>query len=82
MGDYKYDGGPAFPASASQSGMYLRDYFAAKAIPIAAEKLKMGLKEYELTQLFGDRAGITGQEIIAALSYEIADAMIARRRGR
>lgn len=78
----KDDGGAAFPVSAAITGwqgMSLRDYFAAKFIPLAAEKLKEGLKEYELEQLFGGRSGIKGQEIIAALAYELADAMIAHR---
>lgn len=60
--------------------MSLRDYFAAKCIPAALEKAKAGnIKEYELKQLFGDRTGIKAQEIIAALAYELADAMIAHR---
>lgn len=79
------DGGVAFPVSIpgcgdnGWQGMSLRDYFAAKCIPTAFEKFKDGMKEYELIQLCGDRGGIKSQEIIAAIAYELADAMIARR---
>lgn len=81
----KDDGGVAFPVSIpgcgdnGWQGMSLRDYFATAFIPAAVEKHRLGLKEYELRQLFGGRGGITGQEIIAAIAYELADAMIAHR---
>lgn len=58
----------------------LRDYFAAKCIPAAVEKAVSGsLQDWEIRQLCGDRGGIKGQDIIAAIAYEMADAMLARR---
>lgn len=58
----------------------LRDYFAAKCIPAAVEKAVKGLADWEIRQLCGDRGGVKGQEIIAAIAYEMADAMIERRK--
>lgn len=80
------DGGVAFPVSIpgcgdnGWQGMSLRDYFAAQCITISAEKVKLGLKEYEIAQLCGNRGGVTGQELIAALAYQVADAMIVQRK--
>lgn len=60
------DGGPAFPAHENwriDSGMTLRDYFAAKA---------MGMK-------FGNAGSHIGLEEMAAKCYAMADAMLAAR---
>jgi len=88
MSDEK-TGGSVFPTSPIYNGddevvkagpgMTLRDYFAAQAIPFAAERAAKGVPDYELRQHFGGRGGITNVEIIAALSYSLADAMLAER---
>lgn len=87
----KDTGGLAFPKQArfhakdgtlaepAQTGMTLRDYFAAQAL--ANSVICTGRAEdYELTAWFGRHAaGITRAEIVAAQAHEHADAMIARR---
>ena len=73
----KDNGGPAFPFGQTDSesgqlvngwgaeGMTLRDYFAAKAIAgICAHR---------------DSWGLTSPHALAALAYNIADAMLAER---
>ena len=63
----KNDGEPAFPHSrlgSDHDGMQLRDYFAAKAMPVLLEKSD----EWPMT--FGD---------VANQAYSIADAMLAAR---
>lgn len=63
------DGGPAFPIVETENrhsvypGMSLRDYFAARAIG--------GLR--------GDHLFHSTPEKLAALCYDIADAMLAER---
>jgi hypothetical protein len=80
-------GGPAFPISIpgcgdnGQGGMSLRDYFAVHSLPVAASYAER-IKEYELTKFFGERSGIRREEVVAALAYEIADAMMQRREAR
>lgn len=73
-------GGAAFPTNTTNesntgacyadSGMTLRDYFAAKALPMAAKHMvapsaKLNIGEYA--------------DLLAKLSYVMADAMIAER---
>lgn len=73
------DGGPAFPRAAfglpddgekfgngAQSGMTLRDYFAAKAMQAALASTD-------------DKAGWPHQEVRAAAFYAWADAMLKAR---
>ena len=68
----KDNGGPAFPQGkgagdmwVTDGGMTLRDYFAAKAIAgICAHR---------------DSWGLTSPHALAALAYNIADAMLAER---
>lgn len=86
------DGGPAFPEVFSTfeternslvdvysaGGMSLRDYFAAKALPLAHADYP-NLREYDLKAMFGDRGGLQSHEIIAALAYRMADAMLKKR---
>jgi hypothetical protein len=64
------DGGPAFPsqlAPGASSGMTMRDYFAAKALPaIYAHAMVIGCES---------------QETIAEEAYEIADGMLKARAG-
>ena len=72
----KPDGGPAFPshvATTKHDGMTLRDYFAAAALT--------GIQQWDaLLNPKSPRFGKPGAgEDMAALAYEIADAMIAKR---
>lgn len=68
-------GGPAFPFSGEPgvepgcSGMTLRDYFAAKAMPMIAAEI------YSWKQQIEEPI----QEITAKMAYEMADAMIKAR---
>jgi hypothetical protein len=69
----KETGGPAFPDGstnpwgiAEKGGMTLRDYFAAKAMQGVVEGMAARAGELIYTEC-------------AALSYEIADAMLAAR---
>lgn len=63
-----------------QHGMSLRDWFAGQAV---ASNLGVQASDYELTAWFGKhRSGITNAEIMAARAYDIADAMLARRKHR
>lgn len=56
-----------------------RDWLAGCAL--SGNIVRTSLQDYELTALFGKhRTGITREEIIAADAYQIADAMLARRR--
>jgi hypothetical protein len=64
----KDNGGPAFPSESGRRyfhGMTLRDYFAAKAMP--ALLLEM------------HQTGMAPIKGIAAVAYEMADAMLAER---
>ena len=78
------NGGPAFPISIpgcgdnGAGGMTLRDWFAGQAV---ASDLDLRASDYELTEWFGKhRSGIKHAEIIAARAYDIADAMLQRRK--
>lgn len=87
------DGGPAFPIAGEQwdqdgmeyrpiiePGMSLRDWFAGQALPCIDPA---NVKDYELRRLFGEmKNNVTGPEIAAAMAYEVADAMLARRSRR
>ncbi|MCX2697855.1 hypothetical protein [Ochrobactrum chromiisoli] len=79
-------GGPAFPFEGGDNngiepsvGMTLRDYFAAKSM--SSGLIRETYSEWQLKAWFGDRIGITREEIIARAAYEVADAMIAAREG-
>jgi hypothetical protein len=67
------DGGPAFPVQDASTwqghGMTLRDYFAAKSIPMAA-----ALEDSHPT--YGEFPGYCG---IAERAYLMADALLAAR---
>jgi hypothetical protein len=71
-------GGPAFPRSGdfnAQTGMTLRDYFAAKAMQImwdAYDKGYCGLNNNDAPNV----------EIIAKGAYQMAKAMIAAREAK
>lgn len=62
-------------------GIPLRDYFAGQYMATAIGKAS-GVAEYEIRNMFGDRPGITYEQIGAALAYRYADAMIAARQRR
>lgn len=59
----------------------LRDYFAGRALPAVLTTLAANpAPEWVLRELFGrDASGIRNEQIAAALSYGIADAMLKRR---
>lgn len=68
------DGGPAFPVEAGINcrGMTLRDYFAAKALPImwdAYDKGYCGLNDQDEPNV----------KTIAAGAYQLADEMLKAR---
>lgn len=79
------DGGFAFPLGREtegwwERGMSLRDWFAGQALSRAVEESR-GLPEWGLNALFGKEAsGIRREEIVAALAYRYADAMLAKRK--
>lgn len=85
MMDWEKQGGSAFPVDThndtplhAETGMSLRDYFAGQALSAG---VSTEAKDYELNTWFGPHAaGVTVAEIVAARVYEIADAMLARRR--
>lgn len=70
------DGGPAFPttdpnyeAKYAGEGMFLRDYFAAKAMPAI------------IAQCVNDTMqGMSKADYFAGRAYEIADAMLKARQ--
>lgn len=70
------NGGPAFPITAEQHpngispemGMSLRDYFAAKALPVLMD----------LCRKDSDK-GKSYVDYVAGLSYKMADAMLKAR---
>jgi len=75
MSDHKHNGGPAFPRedyqtsdAPGQSGMSLRDYFAAKA-----------LQGIEASQGNGG-SFISTAEKVAERAYTLADAMLTARQ--
>lgn len=61
---YDKHGGPAFPANASETGMQLRDYFAAQVLIAIVPP----------TSQFTPNS-----ESVARRAYEIADAMLKER---
>ncbi len=72
----KPDGGPAFPShgtmgEVAQSGMSLRDYFAAAALPAI---LKLDLPDDKVL-----KPGYTFEQVGAEISYRFADAMLTER---
>ena len=79
MSDNTDNGGPAFPRDRIQTqeggmiisdGMTLRDYFAAKALPVAWEAYDKGYTSYESEDV---TTGITEH------AYQLADAMLRAR---
>ena len=80
------DGGSAFPVDASIrrgmgcDGMSLRDWFAGQVAPRVMESI-MALAMDEYSQLAASKAARNSKELIAIMSYELADAMILMRDG-
>lgn len=67
----KDTGGPAFPTETFQAeGMTLRDYFAAKAMPMVAAQI------YAMRQSVH---GTTATALAAKMAYEYADEMLKAR---
>lgn len=70
------------PSSAAHNGMTLRDWIAGQAMNSQQvwEQSRF-IKDHELTNLFGkNRTNIKRVEIISALAYELADAMLVERK--
>ncbi|WP_354684794.1 hypothetical protein [Cupriavidus necator] len=74
------DGGPAFPTNGPDNGVYgaglsLRDYFAAKAMPLFIDLVP--------TEVWNQGQGIGGKVdsalMAAKAAYRMADAMLAAR---
>lgn len=60
-------------------GMTSRDIFAAMALANAT--ICSGfMRDHELKVCFGDRGGVTKEEIAAAQAYRYADAMLKRAK--
>lgn len=74
----KTDGGSAFPHEQGllNPGLTMRDYFAAKALPLAFERWR-----YNLTKDLGDEWHWKDSdwEDVAYLAYGLADAMLKER---
>ena len=66
---------PAFP-SEDFEGMTLRDYFAAKAMPVAMETLRQDWTKDMGEEWYWNRSEL---ELIAEHSYKLADAMLKAR---
>ncbi len=78
------DGGPAFPAqhydlAEGEHGMTLRDYFAAKAMPMALAEYRMLTERGENEPMEEDWGKLFGLSSVAAKAYQLADAMLEAR---
>lgn len=81
------DGGPAFPVKIEIDeevfdqcpGMTLRDFLAAKALPVAAEAMAFGLRadDHNPQYTYEDE---TDADMLAEGAYCIADAMLRFRK--
>lgn len=70
--------GPAFPVGPAFPGMTLRDYFAAKAMPLAMRRLQYNYQaSSDVGNWFWDD---DDWDAIAEHSYAIADAMLRARQ--
>lgn len=85
--EYYKTGGPAFPTTAenysnyhpSGDGMTMRDYFAAKSLPMAMEEYRF------VTSNQGQAMGVDweakyGLSSVARMAYDLADAMLEARQ--
>jgi hypothetical protein len=86
----KNNGGPAFPAFEHHAGygqmmavggMTLRDYFAAKAMPLALEDYRLTICASDIDPLpeWDPRFCLS---VIALRAYKLADAMLAARNAK
>lgn len=87
----KDNSGPAFPVSEKAlmrnlQGMTMRDYFAAKAMPLAFKHWREN-RDNENQKfipdgdfMFTDEDGENGMTMIADTCYEMADAMLQARK--
>ena len=76
------DGGPAFPSThpyGREEGMTLRDYFAAKAMPMALAEYRMLTERGENEPMGEDWGILFGLSSVAAIAYQLADAMLEAR---
>ncbi len=65
------DGGAAFPTgTTSYGGLTMRDYFAAKALPVAFAAYEAGYWEADVNSL---------NDELAECAYQMADAMLKAR---
>ena len=74
----------AFPAqhydlAEGEHGMTLRDYFAAKAMPMALAEYRMLTEVGENDPMGEDWGIIFGLSSVAAKAYQLADAMLEAR---
>jgi hypothetical protein len=60
----------AMPCSPDERGMTMRDYFAAKAMPIAMKQALSAIT---------DEDSASAMELVPRLSYAMADAMLKAR---
>lgn len=73
------DGGPAFPRDHrhdGHNGMWLRDYFAARAMH-AALTSEAAMQAFELEAAMNN--GARGEQAVAEASYRMADEMLRAR---
>lgn len=79
------NGGPAFPvnsdnyASPDSAGMTLRDYFAAKAMPLAFQYWRECTNGVDGDFVFSRMEDEGEMDLIAADCYQMADAMLKAR---
>ena len=76
------DNPPAFPVSfkwgnelSQYNGMTLRDYFAAKAM----QAMFINQNVHSATMLLAKQTDTPEENVLAKLSYEVADAMMEER---
>lgn len=70
----------AFPNLVGQLGMDLRDYFAAKAMPLAMRWVKHNYeKQLGTVWMWNEEAHEDDAKEIATVAYQIADAMMKAR---
>jgi hypothetical protein len=79
-------GGPAFPFVFDDgrqrnvyTGMTLRDYFAAKAMPMALAEYRMLTERGENEPMEEDWGILFGLSSVASKAYQLADAMLEAR---
>ena len=81
----KNDGGPAYPVNSdnhapiASTGMTLRDYFAAKAMPLAFQYWREGTNGVDGDFVFSRMEDEGEMDLIAADCYQMADAMLKAR---